>query len=395
MLIESEKALSLVVEKCGNLPHYSCSLNAAFGKFLAEDIFAPIDHPIFDQSAVDGYAIRFCDLETRDTLELISEIKAGDSGEELLKPGQCIRIFTGAPIPNAADTVVMQEYSHANGKTIRFFDEKLKFGGNVRKKAEQIQKGSIALRKGQLLNPAAIGFLASLGIQEVLVKQAPRVQIIVTGNEFADSWEELENGKIFESNGQMLQAAFAKQGIEVEYQTCLDDLDSLSEMVRTKSSDCDLLILTGGVSVGDYDFSLPALESNGYEVVFHKVNQKPGKPLLFAKKDDLLAFGLPGNPRAVMVSFYVYILPLLQKWANGGKQGLRKMLLPLSHDFGRNDDGKTHFVTAKFEENGLNMLQGQQSHMLQSLAEADVLVVLPASPLEYKKGAFLEVRWLD
>lgn len=395
MLIESNAAIDLILKSKLHLPQESVALNLAAGRYLAEDILAPIDHPLFDQSAVDGYAIRFSDLAQSDSLTLNSEVKAGDAGNQMVESGFCARIFTGAPLPPGADTVVMQEFTTVNGSQIQFQDKKLKPGGNVRRQAEQIATGSLALKKGDSLNPAAIGFLASLGIQKVAVISKPKVGIIVTGNEFAENADDLKKGKIYESNGQMLQAAFAKLGITVQYETCLDDLESLKALVAKRSQENDIIILTGGVSVGDYDFSRPALEANAFEIVFHKVNQKPGKPLLFAQQNTKLAFGLPGNPRAVMVSFYIYILPLLNQLMGGQAQGLRKMLVPITHDFKRNADGKTHFVTGKITENGLNLLAKQQSHMLQSLAVADVIVVLPPSPQEYASGDLLEVRWLD
>ena len=394
MLIEPRAALDLILQQKSSPQNEVLSLQNAAMHHLAADILAPIDHPIFDQSAVDGYALRFGDLQLGESFQLANETKAGDAADDFLQPGQCARIFTGAPLPQGADTIVMQEWTQAAGANILILDKGLKMGGNVRRKAEQIAEGSLALQKGQVLNPAAIGFLASLGIQSVAVTKAPKVTIVVTGNEFANDATELSAGKIYESNGQMLQAALARLGIVAEFAICKDDLPSLERMVAEKAAQNELLILTGGVSVGDYDFSRPALENNGFEIVFHRVNQKPGKPLLFAKKGENLAFGLPGNPRAVMICFYIYILPLLQQMMGAQPKGLMQVQIPLSHSFKRNGDGKTHFVTAKLSEKGINLLEGQQSHMLQSLAQADVLVELPAEPIEYVEGDWVLARIL-
>lgn len=395
MLIETKVALDLILNHGIEMQKESIALGEAYGRFLAAPILAPIDHPIFDQSAVDGYALRFSDLSAGNALVLESEVKAGDAGKTLVTEGKCARIFTGAPLPPGADTVVMQEFTQVNGQVISIFDSGLQQGGNVRRKAEQIEKGMPTLEIGQQLNPAAIGFLASLGVHSVTVFQKPKISIIVTGNEFAENEADLDAGKIYESNGQMLQAAFANLGIAVQFETCLDDLDALQNLVAQHFQTNDIVILTGGVSVGDYDFSRAALEANAFEVVFHKVNQKPGKPLLFAKKGQKLAFGLPGNPRAVMVCFYIYILPLLNQLMHSQAAGLRSMRLPIAHDFKRKADGKTHFLSANINEGGINLLGKQQSHMLQSLAVADVLVVLPPEPLAYSKGDLLEVKWLD
>lgn len=395
MLLPVEDALKLALEDLPLQPVASFPLSQVpADAVLAEQVLAPLSHPIFDQSAVDGYALRHEDFVEGNPLVLQEEIKAGDAGNTPLQAGHCMRIFTGAPVPPGADTVVMQEYTSQQSPGITISDAKLKKGGNIRRRGEQIQKGDLALEAGERINPAAIGFLASLGIPEVKVRQALKVKILVTGNEFAETEGDLQAGKIYESNGQMLQAALAREGIDCGFETVPDDLSITTEMVHEAAENHDLLLITGGVSVGDYDFTRPALEANGFRVVFHKVNQKPGKPLLYARNAQATAFGLPGNPRSVLVGFYMYVLAHIHARMATQHIGLQQIRLPLNHDFRKRGDGKTHFLTGQLEGNGVNILGGQGSHMLQSFARARTIVTLPGSQTEYPAGSEVVVSLL-
>lgn len=322
------------------------------------------------------------------------EIKAGDAGNTPLQPGHCTRIFTGAPVPPGADTVVMQEYTTLSPTGISIRDTNLKKGGNIRLRAEQIRKGDLALEAGECISPAAIGFLASLGIREVQVRKPLKVKILVTGNEFAETEGDLLAGKIYESNGQMLRTALARENIIAEYETVPDDLSITTNMVREAAESHDLLLITGGVSVGDYDFTRPALEANGFEIVFHKVNQKPGKPLLYARREEVTAFGLPGNPRSVLVGFYMYVVAHIHQRMAAQPIGMPQIRLPLSHDFRKRDDGKTHFLTGQLSGNGVKILGGQGSHMLQSFARAQAIVTLPGNQTAYPAGTEVVVSLL-
>jgi molybdopterin molybdotransferase len=408
-LITPENALALTLQNATPLTETKAYLSGALNRVLARTVQAPINHPIFDQSAVDGYALRFADLQDHKSLTLTDQIKAGDEGSHPLVPGTCARIYTGAPLPPGADTIVMQEHTTRTGEQIQVHDPGLKQGGNVRRAGEQILAGETALEKGTRLTPAAIGFLASLGIQEVSVHLQPRVHIIVTGDEFAQGEADFRRGKIFESNGQMLVAALKSRGIEAQFTTCRDNPEALATMVRTHTSTCDLLIMTGGVSVGDFDFSRGALETNHFIPIYHQVAQKPGKPLLFCSRepkaeqtDDLplapcplpltrqAAFGLPGNPRAVLTCFYRYVLPYLDALEGITNPGLTAISLPLAETYRRKPDGKTHFVTGILQGSTVRILDGQQSHMLQTFAQAHCLVTLPPEPALFEKGTLLE-----
>ncbi|PCJ83820.1 MAG: molybdopterin molybdenumtransferase [Flavobacteriales bacterium] len=386
-MISVKKAQDLILENAFRLESERVTLIESRGRVLAADIVSPVSHPLFDQTAVDGYAFRFEDFKGAKTkLHICVEIKAGDFPETTVNRGEVARIFTGAAIPNGADTVVMQEFTVQDENMVVIDKSEIKKGAHIRRTGEQIRDGETALQKGTELNAVSIGFLASLGIASVNAFRLPKVSIVVTGNEFANSPEELEKGKIFESNGIMLQTALNKMGIESSYRQCEDNPEKLGEVIQQQSEENDVLLVTGGVSVGDYDFTKPVLEQLGFETVFHKIAQKPGKPLLFSRKGRKAAFGLPGNPRSVMVCFYEYVYPFLQAIQGNALPFLSTLKLPLSHDFNKKDDGKTHFLAGKFTKEGVEILDGQDSHMLRSLSLADGLVVLFPDKTQFSKG---------
>ncbi len=392
-MIDFKTAKQLLHANLPLLGKEKIAIQNANGYVLAEDVIAPIPHPFFDQSSVDGYLIYFADKENQ--LNVIGEIAAGSSSNLTLQPGEAIRIFTGAPIPpKCGDTVVMQEYvsKEEHGTIIKIEDTKLKLGANIRKKGEQLKKGDVTLKASTLINPTAIGFLASIGVTEIAAYKKPTVAILVTGNEFTDPNETLEFGKIYDSNGIMLQVALKDLGLKYSSENIQDDLGILKNVIAEKATEHDFLIITGGVSVGDYDYTLPALEQNGFEVVFHKVNQKPGKPILFMKRSDgKVAFGLPGNPRSAILGHYLYVLPSLYKMM-GYTQAFLELDIPIGHGFKKMDDGKTHFLSGIIRNRQLWVNEQQASHMLLSLATAQVIVILPPQPLEYSIGDLINCR---
>ena len=353
---------------------------------LAEDVIAPHNHPFFDQSAMDGYAARFEDLVSGQALRIASHLPAGSTTLPPVQQGQAARIFTGSAIPPGADTVIMQEHCRAENDLLVIERLPEKPGTHIRRCGEQIARGEIALSKGTLLNSSAIGFLASIGVQRVSVWKRPTAAIITTGSEFIRSGEELVPGKIFESNGIMLQTALREKGITSERHICEDDPEKLTALIRKLADKTDLLLLTGGVSVGDHDHTPTALSSAGFNIVFHKVNQKPGKPLLFATRNDCIAFGLPGNPRSVLMCYHVYVKAMLEQWSGQRQISWFKERLTLSEEIS-NPSGKTVFITGKRSGQNVVPLRGQNSHMLQSFAEADTIIVHPPDEPQLSAGS--------
>jgi molybdopterin molybdotransferase len=326
-------------------------------------------------------------------LNLIGEIRAGDAPNIIVRENEAVRIFTGAALPEGTNTVVMQEYVEKNESMI-YMNELPGLGSNVRLKGGQIKEGDLALRKGTTLSPAAIGFLASLGISSVSVNTKPSVGIIVTGNEFLENNEDVKDGKIFESNGLMLQKILEMINIKAQYKTCEDDKMKLLSLAKTVTDVNEISIITGGVSVGDYDYTENILSDLGFEIIFHDVSQKPGKPLLFAKKGDKAAFGLPGNPRSVLVCYYEYIYPYIRASMGALKPFLTSVHLPLIDSYEKTNERST-FLTAEAGTIGVTINEGQDSHMLKSFSDANSLILLPEGTKKYKSGDIVEVHILS
>lgn len=373
IMISVSEALQIIESVETSLSKGEKDIATSLNKVLAEDIISPINMPPFRQSAMDGYAIK---LTNSNTYKLVEESKAGDGKKIQLEEGQAARIFTGALVPDDADTVVIQEHVNRSNGTIVInkLPDRL---ANVRPTGEQVRKGEIVLKKGQLLNAAAIGFLAGIGISEVLVYKTPSVAIIVTGNELQESGKELEEGKIYESNSIMLSSALRNLGItDITTLKTKDTFDATKSVIAKALKQSDVILVSGGISVGDYDFVQEALKENGVEELFYKVNQKPGKPLWFGRKNDQFVFGLPGNPASALSCFYIYLTPLLHKLFGSKDIHLPRIKARSVSDY-RNTTGKTLFLKGNLNNDEVEILHGQQSSMLHSFAKSNVLVRIP------------------
>ncbi|WP_299108460.1 gephyrin-like molybdotransferase Glp [uncultured Winogradskyella sp.] len=358
------------------------NLQDALNLVLFENVSSPINMPPFRQSAMDGYAIKYSEQEK---YTVVKESKAGDSGNHSLKVGEAVRIFTGALVPDDGDTVVMQEHVERNGDSILIQKMPEQFA-NIRKTGEQIKVGEIALKKGTKLNEAAIGFLACLGITTVTVYKIPKVTILVTGNELQKPGTDLEIGKIYESNSVMLKAVLQKSGIkDVEIIAVKDDYQETKTSIKNALEINDILLVSGGISVGDYDFVKEALLENKVEELFYKINQKPGKPLWFGKKQNTYVFALPGNPASALTCFYIYALPLIRKMCGYKNNHLQKVIAK-SKSVIKNPSQKTLFLKANLEGEFVEVLQGQSSAMLYTYAMSNVLICVASETAEIKIG---------
>lgn len=395
-MISVKQAQLQILKHLNRLGTEQIKLSTALNRVLGSDVKSPVSHPLFDQSSVDGYAIRFKDLKRvrtgRNIFRVIGESKTGEFSNFNIKPNNAIRIFTGALIPKVFDTVIMQEDVKVKGNDV-IVKASPDIGANVRRKSEQIKKGNIALRKGTKLNSVSIGFLASLGINKVKISKLPKVSVIVTGNEFSKSQGKLKKGSIFESNGLMLTSLLKNLKIRAISYMCKDELNILSKLIKEETIKNDIVIVSGGVSVGDYDFTEQALKNLNFNIVFHKVFQKPGKPILFAKKKNKTVFGLPGNPRSVFICFWEYVYPFIQASMGSREPFLKSLNLPLIEGY-KSSDEETLFLSSKLSKTGTEILEGQASHMLKSFSEADAIVSFPEGIKYYRKGALAEVHIL-
>ncbi len=374
-MITVEQAKALMIAHAPRTGTERIALRDAAGQVLAIDVRAPHPHPRFDNSAVDGYAFAF-DAQVG-SWRVVGEVPAGAVFHGSLGPGDCVRILTGAMLPRGADTVVMQEHVQRDGDRIVHTDVRLERGGNVRRAGEQLQAGETVLQVGQPLTPEAIGLLASVGVREVEVANRPKVAVVVTGDEFADTSSPAE-GTIFSSNDLMLQAALEREGLPCAVWCCRDDAEALCSTLAAAALEHDLVITTGGVSVGDHDHVRPVLEALGATIHFHKVAQKPGKPMLFATLNGTPVIGLPGNPRAVMILFREYVRPFLQAMQGEREPGPRIEHLPIAHAVTLKGD-RAEFRAARVKDGRVTLLADEGSHMLRSLVDADALVYFPAT----------------
>jgi molybdopterin molybdotransferase len=382
-MISVGEARKTIASAAMQLPENRLSLLESAGHILAEDVHAPLSIPAYPQSSMDGYALFFDG--GRWPLKLIGEMAAGSNHAFTLKPGEAVRIFTGAAVPDGANTVLMQEKARIEEGLLYIEDPHLSVGTNVRPVGSEIERNALALPAGTLLTPAAIGFLAGIGITEVSVFPMPKVSIIVTGNELQTPGNPLEYGQVFESNSWALLAALKEIGITpLGVYRCGDDLELLTEVLLNALEDSDVVLMTGGVSVGDYDFTSLACEACGVQKVFHKIKQKPGKPILFGIKGDKLIFGLPGNPASVLTCYYQYVLAAFSKMS-GKPVGLKTLEAPLVTDF-KKPEGLTHFLKGYFDGVSVTLLQGQESYKLNSFAKANCLAEIPEGATSITAG---------
>jgi molybdopterin molybdotransferase len=391
--IQVSDARKLIRESIKTPDPVKVSINAAAGLILAEDIFSLTDVPPFNQSSMDGYAINYQGWKKKETLKIAGMAQAGLAGLDPIQSDEARRIFTGAVVPHGSDTVVMQEKVDVLDGKLLIKDNNLAIGQNVRIQGSEAKKGEIALEKGHLLNPTAIGFLAGLGIHELMVYPAPTISIILTGNELQQPGLALNYGQVYESNSYALNAAIREAGIlNVDVFSAEDDLKILIEVLAIALQNSNLVLLTGGVSVGDYDFVIRAAEANGVEQVFHKIKQKPGKPIYFGKKGEKYVFGLPGNPASVLTCFYEYVYPAIGLLGNKQKEMI-KINAVLESDI-KKPAGMTHFLKAYYNGKTVKELKAQESFRLSSFAKSNCLIELEAEQSEFKAGEEVEIHLL-
>ena len=389
-MISPEQAFSILNKLNYSKRVVELPLLEARNHVLAETVFSPINMPPFRQATMDGFAISL-----HDSLhyEIVGEVKAGDFYTDELKPGQAVKIYTGAAVPNPAQTVIQIEKVKVDGSDL-LLQENIKPETNVRQLGAQIKKEDVALEKGTFLNPAAIGFLTGLGFTKVEVWQRPRVGIVVTGNELISAGENLPNGKVYESNGIMLQTALLNANFDkVSNYKVNDDFENTRNTLEKAIDENDVVLVSGGISVGDYDFVGKALESLNIETLFYKVNQKPGKPLFAGKLNDKIIFALPGNPAACLTCFYVYVLPTLQRFSGNASFYGSQLKKNLSHDF-TVDNPRCQFLKASITADEVAILSHQDSGMLNSFALANALVYLPNGNYQVLKGEKISVYLL-
>jgi molybdopterin molybdotransferase len=376
-------------------------LREAHHRIVAGPILCPLDLPPFDNSAMDGYAVRAADLPRANatspvTLQLTGRVAAGEMFDGEVKPGTCVRLFTGSPLPRGADAVVMQEDTRvdpAQPAAVLFLDA-AKPWENVRFRGEDLKAGAVLMPGGVELTASRINLLGAAGLDEVRVGRRPVVGLLATGTELMTGGQPLEPGKIHESNRLSLAALVADAGaIPKMFPLVPDTLADTHAALETAFRECDLVVTSGGVSVGEMDFVKSAFEQMGGNLEFWKVAMRPGRPFVFGRHDGKFLFGLPGNPVSAFVTFLLLVRPALARW-----QGATIVDLPRHHgvlaEAVSNPGDRRHFLRVTVDELGKVRLAGAQgSHILSSLAAANGLLDVPPQT-SLPPGAVVAVmRW--
>jgi molybdopterin molybdotransferase len=397
-MISVRDALDRVLESLPRTGTEQVALPAARARVLAESIQAPRDVPPFRNSAMDGYAVRSADTagarpEAPARLRVLETVGAGAVATQTVAPQTAIRIMTGAPVPDGADAVVRVEDTSDSDVVV---DVRVAVGRgvNVREAGEDVRAGERVLEAGRGLRPADIGLIASLGMATVRVTRRPEVAILTTGDELVDIGEPLGPGQIVNSNAYTLAAAVEEAGGQPRVMGIVRDRPELISAAFAEAMRADVVLSTGGVSVGNFDYVRPILAELGYQERFWKVAQKPGKPLTFGLCGRTPVFGLPGNPVSSLVCFYLYVVPALRTM-----MGLAKVHLPSTGatlaEAVKTSESLTEFVRCSLEgspdDYQVRSTGTQSSGVLRSLSLGDALIVAPPGAAALDAGARVRV----
>lgn len=397
-MINIKEALERVLAEAKPLAPEEKPLPEILGQALAEDVFAPHDIPPFDNSAMDGFAVRAADTAGASaavpvSLALRETIPAGHDPSEVVGPGEAAKIMTGAPLPAGADSVVEVEVTREEDGRV-FILKEFTFGTNVRRHGEDVVRGQQVLSAGDVAGPAEIGFLASLGFSRVSVHRRPRVAVISTGSELVEPGQPLSPGKIRNSNGYSLEAQCRQLGLEPERLGIAPDEYEATRRLMEQGLGYDVLITSGGVSVGEYDFVKDVQEDLGVERRLWQVAMKPGKPLAFGVRGDTLVFGVPGNPVAAMVSFELFVRPALLRLM-GYRRVKRPVFRAVLQEPVKNRAGRVQVVRVRaWWEDGRWLASStgpQGSGILRSMVLANGLVFVPAEATSLPAGAEVDL----
>ncbi|MEO8289431.1 MAG: gephyrin-like molybdotransferase Glp [Gaiellaceae bacterium] len=388
-LISVGEALRLVLERAKRLDAERVPVERAAGRVLAEAATAVVDLPPFPSSAMDGFAVRAAEAPLGARLPVVARIAAGSPAGEPLGAGEAMGISTGGTVPEGADTVVPLELVEDSGEAVEI-QEAVALGGNVRARASDVRAGDTILEPGTRLGPAQVGALAAAGIHEVQCTKRPRVGILVTGSELKQPGEPLGPGEIYESNGPLLATALQLAGaVPAQLGVVGDDADELERAMERALLGFDMLITSGGASVGPHDLVRETQAGLRVEEVFWGVAVKPGKPVAFGMRRDHLVFNLPGNPVSVLVTFELFVRPAVNALLGLPNPGPEFAQGVLGGPIRRNAH-RDELVRARSRRSGdtvvLEPLEGQESHMIARAGRADALVWIEAGEGEVPVG---------
>lgn len=380
-MILFDQALQLVLTQARLLPAESVAVLGSLGRVLREDVKAKHPIPPFDRSAMDGYAVRAADVATASEerparLQVLEDVPAGRRAKQPVGPGQAVRIMTGAALPGGADAVVMVESTRVEGREVKILNP-VQPGDNLALAGEDVEPGQVVIEAGAVIGPAEMGMLAAVGKNQVKVSRRPKVAVISTGDELCEPGRPLPAGKIRDANGYSLFGMALAAGAEARFLGIARDRPDRLLAKLKRSQGFDLVVLSGGVSVGDYDLVQDILRGRGVKQLFWKVAIKPGMPIFVGRAGRQILFGLPGNPVSCLVTFGLFARPLLDAMQGKRQIGLPRGRARLAADL-KVKPGRRHFLRGVLAfqnlEPWVTVLRDQHSGVLRSLLEANVLV---------------------
>ena len=387
-MIKFEEAYKIVKGSIIILNTEQVSFSESVNRVLAEDVKSDIEMPPFDKSAVDGYACKAEDLDL--LLEIIEVVQAGQTPLKTVENGQCTHIMTGAPVPKGADTVVMVEYTEVENNKVSIQRKQSK--SNISYRAEDVKEGQTVLKKGILIKPQHIAVFASVGYTNVLVYRKPKVGIISTGDELVEPNEKPGLSKIRNSNGHQLMAQVANMGAKpTNYGIAKDTYEDTFNIVTKALAENDVILLTGGVSVGEFDFVPEVLEKAGVNILFDSIAVTPGKPTTFGKSDNKFCFGLPGNPVSSFVQFELLTKPFLFGLM-GYDFKAPEIKLPIAEDYSRKRTTRKAYIPVHIITGEVKRVEYHGSAHIHALSSADGLIYFPVGKETLKKGELVDVR---
>ncbi|MDA9769412.1 molybdopterin molybdotransferase MoeA [Emcibacteraceae bacterium] len=391
-LLPVPEALETILNRSHPIETEIISIHDALGRVLADDVRSQLTQPPFAASAMDGYAVRFDDIGG--PLTLIGESQAGKSFDGSLSNGEALRIFTGAPVPVGADTVIMQENTSFEGNQVTINECRAK-GINIRKIGEDFKKDDILLKKGVKITARHIAVIAAGNVEKICVYRKPKVAILSTGDELLDVGSEISPDKIVNSNVPLFMALIKENGgIPVNLGTARDTLDDVKAKIL-KVKDVDIFVSIGGVSVGDYDIIKDVLKDAGLKVDFWKVAMKPGKPIVYGDFKGIHYFGMPGNPSSAYICFVNFMLPAMNKMQGLGEYGYPISHAILDHDI-KEGSGRMNFMRAIYTENqdGIKTVSAnfsQSSALLKTMSDANCLLIRDVKAPPAKAGELVKI----
>lgn len=386
-LIGLDEALDIVRSVPVQPVEETVPLDACLGRVLSREVLSPIDSPPFDKSAMDGFAVG--PAESAEELRIVDTVAAGGTPLRAVGAGECARIMTGAPLPPGTTRVIRREFVREDGAAIRVLEAET--GDNVIRRGASLRAGSAVLAPRRI-GPADVGVLAASGIARVPVAVPPRVTVICTGPEIRSPGSPLGPGEIYDSNGPQLRAQLAAMGCTATVRAGIEDRpEALGRAISEALQSCDVLLLTGGVSAGDFDYVPSCLEQSGARILFHRVSVKPGKPTLFALRADRQVFGLPGNPVSTFIIFEVFVKPFLYRrmglsWAPVLQRGT------LARPLRRGQADRTEFLPVTIRRGMVEPVAYRGSAHLNALSAADGLVRVEIGVREVPEGTQVDVR---